>query len=146
MALSHFRGHDIDDIFNQMINPFTSTLGKTSRSAMRGIPTDFVEKQDHFEVYADMPGVTKEDIKLDVDGDVLTFGIEQKEEKEEHKDEAGMKWHRVERSSQYQRRAMRLPENADMDKLSAKYENGVLIVNVPKMEVQQPNAKRITIQ
>lgn len=70
MALSHYRGHDIDDIFNQMIQPFLG--GSLSQrlpargTSLRAIPTDFVEKENHFEVVADIPGMKKEDIKVRV--------------------------------------------------------------------------------
>ena len=66
MALSYYRGHDIDDIFNQMVQPFVggSLSQRLPARGMRAIPTDFVEKENHFEVVADIPGMKKEDIKV----------------------------------------------------------------------------------
>ena len=85
-------------------------------------------------------------LQLDVEGDVISFGVESKEEKNEEGDDSGMKWHRMERSSQFQKRAMRLPENANMQDISAKYESGVLTVSIPKMEVKPMEGnKRITV-
>ena len=86
-------------------------------------------------------------LQLDVDSDnnTLTFGVEQQEEREDKGEESGVKYHRVERSSHFQRRAMRLPENADLSNVAAKYENGVLRMSVPKMEKPRETAKRIQV-
>ena len=85
-------------------------------------------------------------LQLDVEGDVISFGIESKEEKNEEREESGMKWHRIERSSQFQKRALRLPENANMQDISAKYESGVLTVSIPKMVVKPMEGnKRIPV-
>ena len=84
-------------------------------------------------------------VQLSVEGDTVTLSVESKAEKTEDKEEGGVKWHRVERSSQFQRRALRLPETADLDKVSATMENGILSVDIPKKAVHEPAAKRIAI-
>jgi HSP20 family protein len=103
-----------------------------------------VQTDKSIEVQADIPGVTKEDIRLDVDNDVLTLSVETKQEATEEKEEQGIKFHHTERSRSFMKRSLRLPETADMDNIKAGYENGVLRVTVPKREVPNKN-KRIAI-
>jgi HSP20 family protein len=97
------------------------------------------------EVHADIPGVKKEDIQLDIDNDILSLTVSSKDEKDVKKEENGVKWHHSERSSTFMKRSLRLPETADMANVSAAYQNGVLNVTVPKKEIPN-NAKRVTIK
>ncbi|KAG1334751.1 16.9 kDa class I heat shock protein 2 [Cocos nucifera] len=91
---------------------------------------------------ADLPGVKKEEVKVEVEeGRVLQISGERSKEKEKKND----KWHRVERSSGKFLRRFRLPENAKVDQVKASMENGVLTVTVPKEEVKKPDVKSIEI-
>jgi HSP20 family protein len=103
-----------------------------------------VQSEKSIEIHADIPGVTKEDIKLDVEKDVLSLSVDCKKEAKEEKEENGVKWHHTERSHSFIKRSLRLPETADMENIQAGYQNGVLKVVVPKREVQNKN-KRIAI-
>lgn len=87
----------------------------------------------------DLPGIKKEEVKVEVeDGRILQISGERREEQEEKTD----KWHRVERSSGKFLRRFRLPENAKLDEVKAAMENGVLTVMVPKVEEKKPDKKR----
>ncbi|KAL5568950.1 hypothetical protein UlMin_025525 [Ulmus minor] len=78
---------------------------------------------------ADVPGLRKEEVKVEVEeGRILQISGESKSEEEEKSDT----WHRVERSSRRFARRFRLPENAKVDQVKATMENGVLTVTVPK--------------
>ena len=91
---------------------------------------------------ADIPGVKKEEVKVEVeDGNVLKISGQRAREKEEKTDT----WRRVERSSGEFLRRFRLPENAKVDEVKASLENGVLTVTVPKKEVKQPEVKSINV-
>ncbi|KMT18302.1 hypothetical protein BVRB_2g024630 [Beta vulgaris subsp. vulgaris] len=91
---------------------------------------------------ADLPGLKKEEVKVEVeDGKVLQVSGERNREQEEKND----KWHRVERSSGKFLRRFRLPENAKMEEIKANMENGVLTVTIPKMEEKKPEVKSIDI-
>lgn len=54
-----------------------------------------------YSLKADIPGVDKQNIKLDVEKDVVTLSVQQSTSKEEEKEDNGVKWHRSERSSTY---------------------------------------------
>ncbi|KAL7229033.1 hypothetical protein ACSBR2_007683 [Camellia fascicularis] len=83
----------------------------------------------------DLPGLKKEEVKVEVEeGRVLQISGERSKEHEEKND----KWHCIEHSSGKFLRRFRLPENAKVDRVKATMENGVLIVTVPKEEVKKP--------
>ncbi|KAJ3700461.1 hypothetical protein LUZ61_004166 [Rhynchospora tenuis] len=117
-----------------------ATVDETSSFANACI--DWKETPEAHVFKADLPGVKKEEVKVEVEeGNVLKISGERHREKEEKND----KWHRVERSSGRFLRRFRLPENAKVDQVKAAMENGVLTVTVPKQEVKKPEVKAIDI-
>ncbi|XP_078174780.1 16.9 kDa class I heat shock protein 2-like [Carex rostrata] len=111
-------------------------------SAFANARIDWKETPEAHIIKADIPGVKKEEVKVEVEeGNVLKISGERNKEKEEKND----KWHHVERSSGKFMRRFRLPENAKVDQVKAAMENGVLTVTVPKEEVKKPEAKAIEI-
>ncbi|XP_078162313.1 16.9 kDa class I heat shock protein 2-like [Carex rostrata] len=111
-------------------------------SAFANARIDWKETPEAHIIKADIPGVKKEEVKVEVEeGNVLKISGERNKEKEEKNDT----WHRVERSSGKFMRTFRLPENAKVDQVKAAMENGVLTVTVPKVEVKKPDAKAIEI-
>ncbi|XP_074562121.1 16.9 kDa class I heat shock protein 2-like [Curcuma longa] len=111
-------------------------------SAFANTRIDWKETPEAHVFQADLPGVKKEEVKVEVEeGRVLQISGERTKEQEEKKD----KWHRVERSSGKFLRRFRLPENAKVDQVKAKMENGVLTVTIPKEEVKKPEVKSIEI-
>ncbi|XP_074579739.1 16.9 kDa class I heat shock protein 2-like [Curcuma longa] len=111
-------------------------------SAFANTRIDWKETPEAHVFQADLPGVKREEVKVEVEeGRVLQISGERTKEQEEKKD----KWHRVERSSGKFLRRFRLPENAKVDQVKAKMENGVLTVTIPKEEVKKPEVKAIEI-
>lgn len=102
---------------------------------------DITEDEKEYLVKAELPEVKKEEIKLSVDHDVLTITGERKFEKEEK----GKKYHRVERSYGSYTRSFTLPENADPEKISADYKDGLLTVHVAKTKKSKPKAIDVKI-
>lgn len=101
---------------------------------------DIVEEKDRFVLRADVPGVKPEDIDVNMENGMLTVSGERHDEKSE--ETQGMR--RVERVSGKFYRRFTLPDSANADKISAKSNNGILEVIIPKQaEVQ---ARRITVQ
>uniref|UniRef100_A0A6M2F957 SHSP domain-containing protein n=1 Tax=Populus davidiana TaxID=266767 RepID=A0A6M2F957_9ROSI len=124
--------------------PFTSSNSLISRenSAFVNTRIDWRETPEAHVFKADLPGLKKEEVKVEIEDDrVLQISGERSVEKEDKNDT----WHRVERSSGKFSRRFRLPENAKMDQVKASMENGVLTVTVPKEEVKKPEVKAIEI-
>ncbi|KAL5054490.1 hypothetical protein RYX36_035172 [Vicia faba] len=113
-----------------------------NNSAFVSTRVDWKETPEAHVFKADLPGMEKEEVKVEIEDDsVLQISGERNIEKEDKNDE----WHRVERSSGKFMRRFRLPENAKMDQVKANMENGVLTVTVPKREVKKPEIKTIDI-
>ncbi|PIA54524.1 hypothetical protein AQUCO_00900817v1 [Aquilegia coerulea] len=111
-------------------------------SAMAHAQIDWKETSNAHVFKADIPGLKKEEVKVEVEeGKVLQISGERSRDVEEKNDT----WHRVERSSGKFIRRFRLPENAKVDQVKASMENGVLTVTVPKEEVKKPDVKSIEI-
>ncbi|GJN05888.1 hypothetical protein PR202_ga23559 [Eleusine coracana subsp. coracana] len=129
-----------DGVFRSLVPSITSSDRDTTAFANARI--DWKETPEAHVIKADIPGVKKEEVKVEVeDGNVLVISGERSKEKEDKND----KWHRVERSSGKFMRRFRLPENAKVDEVKAGLENGVLTVTVPKAEVKRPEVKSIQI-
>ncbi|KAG9142005.1 hypothetical protein Leryth_009356 [Lithospermum erythrorhizon] len=134
---------DIFDPFKDfpLTSPSTS-LTSNEASAFVSTRVDWKETPEAHILKADLPGIKKEEVKVEVEDDrVLQIRGERNVEKEDKNDT----WHRLERSSGKFLRRFRLPENAKMDQIKANMENGVLTVTVPKEEVKKPDAKSVEI-
>ncbi|BAT73696.1 hypothetical protein LR48_Vigan01g056100 [Vigna angularis] len=111
-------------------------------SAFVSTRVDWKETPEAHVFKAEIPGLKKEEVKVEIEDDkVLQISGERNVEKEDKNDT----WHRVERSSGKFLRRFRLPENAKMDEVKASMENGVLTVTVPKEDVKKSEVKAIQI-
>ncbi|XP_057441856.1 18.2 kDa class I heat shock protein-like [Lotus japonicus] len=121
-----------------------SNLPSSARetTAIANTRVDWKETPEAHVFSVDLPGLKKEEVKVEVeDGKVLQISGERSKEQEQKDD----KWHRIERSSGKFMRRFRLPENAKMEQVKAAMENGVLTVTVPKEEEKKPEVKSIQI-
>ncbi|MFO8111342.1 MAG: Hsp20/alpha crystallin family protein [Desulfosalsimonadaceae bacterium] len=91
---------------------------------------DTYEKDNAIVVNAELPGVKKEDISIDVKNNMLTISGERKDEENIHEDD----YYRNERFYGRFQRSFTLPDNVDADKVDATYKDGVLEVKIPKTE------------
>ncbi|KAH7549414.1 hypothetical protein JRO89_XS13G0028800 [Xanthoceras sorbifolium] len=123
-------------------DPFMDFRFPQETSALVKTRVDWKETPEAHVFKADLPGLKKEEVKVEIeDGSVLQISGERNVEKEDKNDT----WHRVERSSGKFSRRFRLPENVKKDQIKASMENGVLTVTVPKVEMKKPGVKAIEI-
>ncbi|KAM7277400.1 hypothetical protein ACFE04_019266 [Oxalis oulophora] len=123
-------------------NPNSSSSLARDTSAFAVARFDWKETPDANVIKADLPGLKKEETKVEVeDGRVLQISRERSRENEEKND----KWHRVERSSGKFMRTFGLHENVKINQVKATMENGVLTITEPKDEEKKPEVKSIDI-
>ena len=123
-----------DDAFGSLLKTDFYNEGRLSPSV------DVYEKNDEYVINAEIPGLSKEEIKIDVKDGSLTISGEKKYE-DKNEDE---NYIRVERRSGKFERTFNLPENVNAESVSASYKNGVLQVSLPKKEEAKP--KQIDIK
>jgi HSP20 family protein len=115
---------DMNRLFDQFFDGRASNA--TSR---RWVPAmDLVETEDHLVLRGDLPGLTEEDVDIEIKDNVLTVSGERTAQ---HEDTAEG-YHRVERSFGSFSRSLTLPHGVEPEKVEAKFENGVLEVEIPK--------------
>jgi HSP20 family protein len=123
---------DVDRLFDAFFGG-----GEQTR---RWVPAiDLVEGEDHFLLKADLPGLSEEDVSIEVQDGMLTISGERKAEHESR--ERG--WYRVERAFGSFSRSLTLPDGVDADAISAAFDRGVLEVRIPKPEERKPRRVQI---
>ena len=122
---------------NRLFNTVFDTPSGTSNGNVlrRWMPAmDLVERGDHFVLKADLPGLSEEDVNIEVEDRVLTISGERKEQHEEGKEG----YHRVERSFGSFSRSLTLPQGIDPEAVTAEFDRGVLEIRIPKPEQRKP--------
>ena len=104
-------------------------------------PVDIIEDTKEYTIKAELPGLTKENVKVSVENGVLEITGERKEEKEE-KDK---KHHRIERCYGSFRRSFTLPEDSSGENVTADFKDGVLKVHLPKDETAKPKSMEVKV-
>jgi HSP20 family protein len=114
--------------------------GNGGAAARRWMPAmDLVETDDHFVLRADLPGLSQEDVHIELEDTTLTLSGERKAE-HEARDEG---FYRVERAFGAFSRTLTLPKGIDPEAITASFDRGVLEVRIPKPEERKP--RRIEI-
>jgi HSP20 family protein len=127
---------------NRVFDAFFGANGNGSGTGRtrRWVPAmDLAEQGDHLVLRADLPGLSEDDIEIEVKDGVLTLAGERKAENEEKADG----YYRVERSFGRFSRTLALPDGIDPDKIAAEFDRGVLEVRIPKPEERK--AHRVEI-
>lgn len=106
------------------------------------MPVEIREREDHFEIKAELPGVKKEDLDIDMDKSYITINAKKVEEKEENT--------KAYKKSEFQygefSRTVYFSEDIDTENTKAKLEHGVLKINAPKMKKEQTNNKKLVVE
>lgn len=105
------------------------------------IPVNIQETDKSYELHVVAPGLKKEDFKISVDKNVLNISFEQKEENKEE----NAKWLRNEYRFHSFKRSFTLNEKVNISDISAKYNDGILNITLPKKEVSEATTKDITV-
>ena len=127
--------------FSSEINRLFNTLFDESQVQQRWVPAmDLFEADDHFVLKADLPGLTEDDVSIEIRDNALTISGERKSEHEQR--ERG--WYRVERATGRFSRSLSLPEGINADAVTAAFQNGVLEVHIPKPEERKPRRVQIS--
>ena len=136
-------GRELDALQSDVSRVFDTFFGTRSGNGVatrRWVPAmDLVEEDEHLVLRADLPGLTEEDVNIEVKDGVLTVSGERRaEEKTEDKG-----YHRVERAYGSFSRSLSIPEGIDPEQVSAEFDNGVLEVRIPKPEERKPHRVQI---
>ncbi len=112
---------------------FESALGDFGGTASNRFPVDLYEDKDNTHVRAELPGVARDDINVEMVDDYLTISATRKAPAADGKGEESFSFSR----------SVSIPSEVQTDKVSASYENGVLTVTLPKREETKP--KKISV-
>lgn len=129
--MQRFGTGDIFDFMNQAMNPWGE-----QNLLPKSIKTDVIEKDNRFTVTAELAGVKKDDIKIDYKNEQLLISAK-RDEFQDHSDKDGNLL-QSERTYGTVSRAYYLP-GVDSTKITAKFENGVLTIELPKQFGEQSN-------
>lgn len=130
--------HEIDDL----INRFGESWSDEWPLAERVPSLDLTESNGTLEAKLDVPGMSADEIDIEVTGDTLTVSGEHEEETEEEDKEK--KYHRVERRKGSFRRSVTLPCSVNEGEVTAEYQDGVLTIALPKTE--EAKSRRVAIK
>ena len=123
-----------EDVFGSLFNDSFGTSAKTTQTDAWSPAVDIVESPDAYTLTADLPGLTKADVNLTVEEGVLTLTGERKNEQS-----AGNEFgHRYERACGKFSRSFRLGSGVETGKINAEFKNGMLTVELPKVEASKP--------
>lgn len=135
---------DIADVFDR----YSKSIGWPRSSGLEAVTSgdwsprvDIVETEKSFQIKAELPEIKKEDVKVTIDNGALTVQGERKQEKEEK----GKKFHRVERHFGSFMRSFTLPENVDQENVTASFKDGMLTLELKKVEPIKPKGIEVRI-
>ena len=123
-----------------LLQDFEKEFFGSSAGYASGFKTDIIDQKDQYVLQAELPGFSKEDIHIDVDGDYLTISASHQEENEEKKDN----YIRKERRYGSFSRSFNVSD-VSTDKISASYKDGVLELDMPKRTPDLPQRQQISI-
>ena len=132
--------HEMDELFH---NRLASVLGGERVQSVAWSPVvDIEETELNYLIRAELPGLSKEKVKVTVKDGVLTLSGERDLERKVE----GKTFHHIERSHGTFTRSFTLPENTDSESVSANYKDGLLEIRVAKCEEVQPKSIEVRVE
>ena len=142
MALIRWEpAREVDSLQSEVNRVFDAFFGNGSAAReRRWVPAmDLVETDEHLVLRADLPGLSRDDVQIEVKDGALTVSGERKAEQEERTEG----YYRVERSFGSFSRSLTLPDGIDADAILADFDEGVLEVRIPKPAERKPHRVEI---
>lgn len=134
-----------NSILNDILNDdFFKPVSKVAHSFRP--PVNIKETDAAFQMEISVPGLSKKDVVIDVDGDLLSISYEKPEIKTEEGAEIKENYKMREFGTRSFKRTFTIPENVEADSIGATMKNGILNVTLPKVEVPEPEKKVVTIK
>ena len=134
--------NEMNRLFNTFFDPADVQPGRANGTARRWLPAmDLVETADHYVLRADLPGLSDEDVNVQLEDNVLTISGERKSEHQDRR--AG--YHRLERAFGSFSRSLTLPDGIDPSGIQANFDRGVLEISIPKPEQKKPRTVQINL-
>ena len=132
-----------DGMMKEIFNDFPTAFGKTFREdVLQFPPVNIIEKAAAYELEIAAPGFDKADFNVKLEGNMLSISTEKTNEKTETEHKVVRK----EFSYKSFKRSFTLDEKIDAENIQAKYENGVLKLELPKKEIAKAGTREISIQ
>lgn len=147
MTQVKFKPQPFDNQFTNLLDSFFNEFpGITRHEGNNGknsfIPVNITENDTQYQLEVVAPGFDKADFSVNLDQNLLTVAAEQKSNTEEKTDKSIRKEYNFKNF----KRSFTVNEKIDVEQIDAKYVNGVLIVSLPKKQMEKPASKQISIQ
>ena len=140
LDLLHQLEHRTGRIFNDQLRTFESPVPEAATAAWLPL-VDIFEEPEVIRLVAEVPGVRPEDVKISVEGNLLTI----KGTKQQVAEEKAEQVHRYERTYGAFERTFRLSTSIDPNKIKATYGLGVLTITLPKAETAKPHLIKVEV-
>ena len=136
-AKQNFPAKTLSSVFDELFNSFPTQQAPVSLSK---VPVNILEDEDGYTLQLQVPGRTKEELAIKLEENIMTISAEAKAQTETES-----KVIRREFGTPAFKRSFTVDKKIDSDKIEAKYENGILVVSLPKMEEVKNSPKQISI-
>jgi len=135
--ISSILNRNFDSLFPEYI--YNEDIDCDSKFAM---PVELHEKDNEYRVRAELPGIRKEDLDIDIDKNHITINAKKEEEKKEDTKSYRKSEFRYGEFS----RTVYFPQDIDIEKTTAKLEDGILTINAPKVEAEKNSIKKLAVK
>ncbi|UYP01147.1 Hsp20/alpha crystallin family protein [Oceanotoga sp. DSM 15011] len=127
---------EFDSVFEDLSKMFNG-MDKITKNSYMNI--DLYENENEAVIEAELPGFQRDEININIENNILNITAQKKEAKEEKND--SKKYYIKERYFGKVARAFEMPENIDLEKINAKFENGILKITLAKKDEETKNIK-----
>lgn len=133
---------EISSLLNRHFDSYFPEAAYWEEMDKYSMPVEIKDKGRDYEVKAELPGVKKEDLDIDIDKNYLTINAKKEEESEENE--------KAYKKSEFKygefSRTVYFPEEIDVEKTEAKLEHGVLKISAPKIHLEKDAKKKLTVK